>query len=75
MPAQRINEPRRDLALPVIVGDGAAEKTAAMRGAQRLERIRVQARAADPGENRVEQVFRQNPPLLARDRVRNRRGV
>src|SRR5205807_3676262 len=31
MPAQRIDEPRRDLTLPVIVSDGAAEKTAAMR--------------------------------------------
>ena len=75
MPPQRIDEARRDFGLPVIVGDGAAKKAAAMRGAQSFERIRIQPRAANPGKDRVEQMLRQNTLLLERDRARNRRGV
>src|SRR4051812_12273705 len=34
MPPQRIDQPRRDFALPVVVGNSATEETAAVRRAQ-----------------------------------------
>jgi hypothetical protein len=45
-----------------------------VRGAQRFEGIRIEARAADPGKDRVEQMLRKDT-LLGRRRVRRRRGV
>src|SRR5205085_910503 len=53
MPAQGMDVAGRDFALAIIVGDGAPEKSAAMRGAQGFEGIRVQAGPADPRKDRV----------------------
>src|SRR5947209_1105431 len=60
MPAQRIDQRRGNLFLPVVIGDCLSEKSAAIRGAQRLERVRVQSRTADTSEDGVEQMRRQH---------------
>src|SRR5207244_5017871 len=54
MPAQRMDQPRGNLFLPVVIGDCLSEKSAAIRGAQRLERVRVQSRTADTSERSEE---------------------
>jgi hypothetical protein len=74
MPAERIDELSRNFLLPVVIRDGAAEKSPAVRGAQGFERVCVEARAADPGKDRVEQMLRKDT-LLGTRRVRRRRGV
>ncbi len=64
-----MNERGRDLRLAIIVGDGFPEKPAAIRGAQRFERIRVQTRAADAREDRIKKMPRQVRALPLREAV------
>jgi hypothetical protein len=53
MPAEGVDVAGRDLALPVVIGDSAPEKSAAIRSPQSLERVGIEAGAADPGKDRV----------------------
>ena len=70
MPAQRVDQRRGDFRLTIIVSDRLAQETAAIRGAQRFERVRVQSRAADARENRVKQLLRQECAMPLPSRLR-----
>src|SRR5437667_11493127 len=59
MPAQRMDQRRWNLFLPVVIGDCFSEKSAAIRRPQRLERVGIQSRTADASEDGVEQMRRQ----------------
>ena len=59
MPAQRVNEGRRNFRLPIIVGDRFTEKTAAVGRAQGFEGVGIQTRSADARENRIEEIVRE----------------
>src|SRR5712671_6608600 len=56
MPAERLNQVRWYLILTIVVSDRASEKSSPMGGSQGLESIRVQSRASDPREDRIEQM-------------------
>ena len=49
MPAKAFNEGGWDFVLPVVVSQGPAQKTSAIRGAQRFKRVAIQTAAANPG--------------------------
>ena len=51
MPAQGLYERPRNFPLPIIIRNGFAEETAAIRRAQRFERIGVESPATDTGED------------------------
>jgi len=70
MPAQGLYERPRNFPLSIIIRDRFAEKTAAIRCPQRLERIGVEAPAADPGKDRVKQAFRK-PARFRREEGRS----
>ena len=57
MQSQRVDEPRRDFALPIVIGDRFSQKPAAIGGAQRLKRIGIEPVAADAGEDGIEKAF------------------
>ena len=46
--------------LPIVVGDGFAEKFAAIRAAQRFKRIGIESVSANSREDRVEQTLGQD---------------
>src|SRR2546423_8645183 len=60
MPAERLNETLRDLALPIVVSDRFAEKISTIRSAQSFRRIGIEPGPADSREDRVKQALRQN---------------
>src|SRR6266571_3109185 len=60
VPAERLNETRRDFALAIVISDGFAEEISAIRRAQGFKRIGVEPRSADSREDGVKQALRQN---------------
>jgi hypothetical protein len=62
VPAERLNEARRNFALAIIVSDGFAKKFSSIRRAQSFKRIGIEPGTADSRKDRVKQALGQNAP-------------